>query len=40
VHSAYLERDGTISVVTRHGEPRVLEVTVEENVQVVRITLE
>ena len=40
VRLAHLERDGTISVVPRRGEPRILEVTVENNVQVVRIALD
>jgi uncharacterized membrane protein YcaP (DUF421 family) len=39
VRLAYLERDGSISVVPNKGEARVLEVTVEDNVQVVRIAL-
>lgn len=40
VRLAYLERDGSISVVPRKGKPRVLDVAVEDNVQVVRIALE
>ena len=36
---AYLERDGSISVVPREQEPRVLNVSVEEGVQTVRIEL-
>ena len=40
VRLAYLERDGTISVVPRKGEPRVVEVAVQDNVQVVRIAVE
>lgn len=40
VRLAYLERDGSISVVPRKGQPRILEVAVENNVQVVRIALE
>ena len=40
VRLAYLERDGSISVVPRRGEARILEVTVEDNVQVVKIALE
>ena len=37
VRLAYLERDGTISVVTRRREPRVLDVSVRDGVQTVRI---
>ncbi len=37
---AYLERDGSISVVPRHGEPRIVEVSVEDNVKVVRVSWE
>ncbi len=40
VRLAYLERDGTISVVPRTGTARVVEVTVQDNVQVVKIALE
>lgn len=40
VRLAYVERDGAISVVPRKGGPRVVEVTVEDDVQVVRIALE
>ena len=40
VRLAYLERDGSISVVPRRDGPRVLEVSVENNVQTVRIALE
>ena len=40
VKLAFLERDGSISVVPRSGEPRVLEVAVEDGVQVVRIRVE
>ena len=40
VRLAYLERDGSISVVPGKGEARVLEVAVEKNVQVVKIALE
>jgi uncharacterized membrane protein YcaP (DUF421 family) len=39
VSQAVLERDGTISVVEADGEPRVLDVTVEDGVQTVRIAL-
>lgn len=37
---AYLERDGSISVIPKSPEPRVLEVTVRDGVQTVRIALE
>ena len=37
VKLAYLERNGGISVIPRQPEPRVLEVSVEEGVQTVRI---
>lgn len=40
VQLAYLERDGSISVVPRSSPARILEVAVEDNVQVVRIALE
>src|SRR5690606_21591484 len=40
VRLADLERDGSISVVPRKGQPRIIEVAVENNVQVVRIALE
>lgn len=40
VQLAYLERDGDISVVLRHAEPRILEVAVENGVQTVRIAIE
>ncbi len=40
VRLAYLERDGSISVIPRKGGPRVLDVTVEDDVQVVRIALD
>ncbi|MER6758508.1 YetF domain-containing protein [Micromonospora echinofusca] len=40
VRQAYLERDGSISVVPRAGEARVLEVTVADNVQTVRISID
>lgn len=40
VESAYLERNGRISVVPYKHEPRILEVSVEDGVQVVRIELE
>jgi uncharacterized membrane protein YcaP (DUF421 family) len=37
---ARLERDGTISVVPKQGKPSVLDVTVADGVQTVRIALE
>jgi uncharacterized membrane protein YcaP (DUF421 family) len=40
VQLAYLERDGSISVVPRSEGPRVLEVAVADGVQTVRIALE
>lgn len=40
VKRAWLERDGTISVIPRQQDPRVLEVAVADGVQTVRIALE
>jgi uncharacterized membrane protein YcaP (DUF421 family) len=40
VKVAYLERDGSISVVPRSEGPRILEVAVVDGVQTVRIALE
>lgn len=40
VRLAYLERDGGISVVPHAGSPHVLEVSVADNVQTVRIALQ
>jgi len=40
VRLSYLERDGSISVVPREAGPRVLEVSVADGVQTVRIALE
>lgn len=40
VQMAYMERDGSISVVSKSSGPKVLEVTVEDGVQTVRIALE
>jgi len=37
---AYMERDGSISVVPKSSGPRVLEVAVQDGVQTVRIALE
>ena len=39
VKTAYLERDGNITVVLRSNEPRVIDVDVRDNVQTVRIVL-
>lgn len=39
VKSAYLENDGTITIIPKKHEPRVLEVRVEDGVQTVRIVL-
>lgn len=39
IRMSYMERDGSISVVTADSEPRVLDVTVEDGVQTVRIAL-
>ena len=39
VQKAYLERSGDISVITAKGEPKVLEVSVAEGVQTIRIKL-
>ena len=40
VQRAYLERDGSISVVPKESEPRVLDVAVQDGVQTVRIMVE
>jgi uncharacterized membrane protein YcaP (DUF421 family) len=40
VQRAYLERDGSISIVPKRSEPRVLDVAVQDGVQTVRIVLE
>jgi uncharacterized membrane protein YcaP (DUF421 family) len=40
VQLAYLERNGSISVIPRKHEPRVVDVSVEGGVQKVRIVLE
>jgi uncharacterized membrane protein YcaP (DUF421 family) len=39
VQLAYLERNGGISVIPHKPEPRVLEVSVEDGVQIVRIVI-
>ena len=39
VELAYLERSGDISVIPRKSEPRILDVSVEDGVQTVRIEL-
>ena len=40
VQLAYLERNGGISVIPRKPEPRILQVSVEDGVQTVRIELQ
>ena len=40
IKTAYLERDGSISVIPFKGEPRIVEVTVKDGVQTVRVELE
>ena len=40
IRLAYMERDGSISVVPRSSGPKVLEVSVADGVQTVRIALE
>ncbi len=40
VKLARLERSGNISVIGKKGNPRILEVEVEDGVQLVRIRLE
>lgn len=39
VERAYLERGGSVSVIPRQGEPRVVEVAVADGVQTVRVEL-
>ncbi len=39
IKTAYLERDGSISVIPLKREPRVVDVSVEGDVQTVRIEL-
>jgi uncharacterized membrane protein YcaP (DUF421 family) len=39
VDCAFLERDGTITVIPKKAEPRILEVQVEKGVQTVKIVL-
>ncbi len=39
VESAYLERDGSITIIPKKSEPKVLEVAVENGVQTVKIVL-
>jgi uncharacterized membrane protein YcaP (DUF421 family) len=39
IRRAYLERNGSISVVPREGAPRVVEVAVADGVQTVRVEL-
>jgi len=40
VQLAYMERDGSVSVVPKSSEPKVVEVAVADSVQTVRIILE
>ncbi|HSK70445.1 MAG TPA: YetF domain-containing protein [Pyrinomonadaceae bacterium] len=40
VKTAYIERDGNITVIPKRDEPQIIEVKVEEGVQTVRIVLE
>lgn len=40
VERAYLERDGSISIIPKQEGPRILEVSVENGIQTVRIALE
>ncbi len=40
IKSAYLERDGSITVIPKSVEPRVVEVDVKEGVQHVKIVIE
>jgi uncharacterized membrane protein YcaP (DUF421 family) len=40
IRTAYMERDGSISIVSASPEPKVVEVSVKEGVQTVRIALE
>ncbi len=39
IHLAYLERSGSISVIPMKSEPRVLELSIKDGVQTVRIEL-
>lgn len=40
IDAAYLERDGTISIIPRSKGPRILDVSVADGVQTVRIALD
>ena len=40
VKTAYLERDGNITVIAKECEPKIVEVKVEKGVQIVRIVTE
>jgi len=40
IKRAYMERDGSVSVIPRPSEPRIVDVSVTEGVQTVRIELE
>lgn len=39
IEFAYMERDGSISVVPKSSEPKILEVSVQDGVQTVRIAV-
>lgn len=40
IKRAYLERDGSISVIPAQGKPRLIDVSVSDGVQTIRIALE
>ncbi len=40
IRTAYMERDGSISIVSGSSGPKVVEVEVEDGVQTMRIALE
>jgi uncharacterized membrane protein YcaP (DUF421 family) len=40
IRLAYMERNGSISVITAEREPAVLDIRVEDGVQTVRVRLE
>ncbi len=39
VKSAYLERDGSISVILKDKEPQIIDITIKEGVQTVRVEI-